>query len=322
MRILSTSTGDIELKSISNTRSTHLLRSINTLKGSNDSERKTVISTNHYFNGNNRLSSNYSNLPNMTCIKIKNALIKFPKSFNDKYEQPQSRNNTKCSNIVEALTLPSVHSNKTQSLYSMKEILSPTTVKTMLKSIEKEERVKERNSKQDQEHFRTIYGSKSVMMKAHELLNNRSISPNRNDLIRYLKTKETLNLTVIKRIKESNKVEQIRTNKACQILLANCDNDKISKETLERKLRKKNSEVKMVFKRNVEQMKSEVDTLNSIINSYVSPRKNNDAYKEQHFVLNEHYWKKYDLDRLMLRTKKNVIAKTVKNAILNRNLIE
>lgn len=59
------------------------------------------------------------------------------KHLGDVYEGPQTRNNKRETIIAEALSLPTVSSKKTQSMYTMKEILPPQTANAMLKSIQK-----------------------------------------------------------------------------------------------------------------------------------------------------------------------------------------
>lgn len=74
------------------------------------------------------------------------------KHLGDVYEGPQTLNNKRATIIAEALSLPTVSSKKTQSMYTMKEILPSQTVNAMLKSIQK--KMKERkNDKLDQDHF-------------------------------------------------------------------------------------------------------------------------------------------------------------------------
>lgn len=68
---------------------------------------------------------------------------------------------------------------------------------------------------------------------------------------------------------------KIKTNKACQMLLEDYDNDndKVYKYNIKRKLRQKNSEIKIVFKRHVDQMKSEIENVNNIFHSYAFPER-------------------------------------------------
>lgn len=186
--------------------------------------------------------------------------------------------------------------------YKFKEILNKTSYFDLKNKLKKEKKITDSLSRVDESNFRTVYGEKNKLEKLEDLLNS-NINSNRLTLIKYINQHENISDLFLKKISEGKQEKIIKANKICQIVFHNKEKTEILNEKIKEKIViKKNKEISD-YKSYIVNMGNNLKDFSSIMKGYNKPILNRGKYKDIHNETAINYWKKFNVERLMHKTR-------------------
>ena len=240
-------------------------------------------------------------------ISINQKKIHIPKNVTEKYNSdlilPDITINKDDKSIIASMNNFGQNSfGENRENYKFKEILNKTSYFELKNKIKKEKKINDRLSRVDENNFRTVYGEKNKLEKLDELLNS-NINSNRFTLIKYINQHENISDLFLKKISEGKQEKIIKANKICQIVFHNKEKTEILNGKIKEKIEiKKNKEISD-YKSYIENMANNLKDFSSIMKGYNKPILNRGKYKDIHNETVINYWKKFNVDRLMHKTR-------------------
>lgn len=269
-----------------------------TINKSPHSRNISVIKQNNLHNINNNLS-NFNSYMRSTGI---NLLANHNNSHKNQHFAGSSYSNGKNSK------------NASSNHYIFREIISEKAVKDFNKKLEKEEKSRQAMSRVDESNFRSVYGQLNKKEKFEKLLNS-TINANKATLIKYINQKQNISDVFIKKINDSSEDKIIKTNKICQMVFHEQEKIKLLNDKINEKIESQKKKELGEYKINLEQMGETLRDFSSILNDYSSKSSHNRSrYKELHNEIVTKHWKRFNLDRLMYKTKQNFMLKHMDSA--------
>jgi hypothetical protein len=267
------------------------------------------------------------NLEDSKKILIKQKKIHIPKSITEKYNEderqglilpdltinltinPEKNINKKGKNNYESFFN---RKNKTyndtnmlseitpRNKYLLKEIVQPETYSNLKNKLIKEQIIENKCSKIDESKFRSTYGELSKVQQLDKLLEN-PINSNKISLMKYINQKKVLSNTFIKKIVECSEDKKSKANKICQIIYHDKDKWNMVNERIKEKIEDKKNKDDSKYKYDLKQMGETLKDFSSIISLYNFSDNKRERYREMHKQIDRKYWKKFNIDRLVIR---------------------
>jgi hypothetical protein len=189
---------------------------------------------------------------------------------------------------------------KPRNKYLLKEIIQPQTYTNLKNKLQKEQIIQDKCSKIDESKFRSTYGELNKVQQLDKLLDN-PINSNKISLMKYINQKKDLSNTFIKKIVECSEEKRSKANKICQIIYHNKDKWNIVNERIKEKIEDKKNKDDSKYKNELKQMGETLKDFSSIISEYKFSDNKRERYREMHKQIEKKYWKKFNIDRLLIR---------------------
>lgn len=274
---------------------------------------------------------NYRGLQDSKKISIKQKKIYIPKNLTEKYNEDerqglilpdltinltinQEKNVNKLGkNNYESFfnrknktynsTLQNNNNNNSETprnKYLLREIVQPQTYTNLKNKLQKEQIITDKCSKIDESKFRSTYGELNKVQQLDKLLEN-PINSNKISLMRYINQKKDLSNTFIKKIAECSEDKRSKANKICQIIYHNKDKENMMNERIKEKIEDRKNKDDSKYKYDLKQMGETLKDFSSIISEYKFNDNKRERYRNQHKEIDSKYWKRFNLDRLLIR---------------------
>ena len=263
--------------------------------------------------------NNFSTIKNPKYIKLHHRKLIFPKFFSDKYEK-DSKDST---NIIDSNMNSYIPSKSLKNLnisefsdkkyYSFSDVIPKKNIIEMKKKIIEDYKNKEKYTRIDENHFRSVYHSKINLDKFNNLLFSPKIKSTKLSLIKYLNEKniEPKALTILykKNLAKLNKLNQM-----CKLYFINKERVKIFNDNIKKKVNDKSNNVKNIFQIAMRDAEIKVDNFKYKLQKYRCKINEREKYKDIFFNIKNKYWDRYDFDRY---NKKKGLNK--RNSFLNKS---
>ena len=281
---------------------------LNSSKNNNSSFSKITNNTAKSYRNNDINNSydisenNISIIKNPKYIKLHNQKLIFPSYFSDKYEK-DSKEST---NIIDSNLNSYIPTKRLNNLnisefsdkkyYSLSEIIPKKNINEMKKKIIEDYNNKAKITRIDENHFRSIYHSKSNLDKFNNLLFSSKIKSTKLSLIKYLNEKkiEPKALTTLyqKDLAKINKLNQI-----CKLYFINKEKIKIYNDKIKKKANDRVDNIKNKFQIEMKDAELKIDNFKYKLQKYRYRLNEREKYNDILFSIKNKYWDRYDLDR-------------------------
>lgn len=242
---------------------------------------------------------------NESMLKIRNELL--PKQK----EEPTFKMPIKRINTIKRL-----HSQ--QKIYLIKDIINHSAYNDMLVKLKKEINQNEKNYAMNQNNFRSTT-NQTFQESSYDILHT-PIKSSKGEFLNYMMNKTRLTPLFLKKVASVNESRIIKLNKICKIMKENLMKELTRKEKIEEMNKAKQVTVGSILKKSLDEMYKQVTNQNIVIRSYkkkcLKNRKIDFAYLDR----TQHYWKKYEVDKLQRRIKSKSLNSIDDSLIDNETL--
>ena len=187
-------------------------------------------------------------------------------------------------------------------LYTFNDIIPNKTVTDMKIKIIRDQKMKDKLSKVNENNFRSTYQEKTDIEKLDELLSCPKINSTKLGLIKYLNNDKQLTPFYISKVINSDAVQINRMNKLAQILVDKEEKMKLQNNLIENKIENAKNEEKILINKQMDTMKRQMEGFKNRLDKYNKKIDRRERYRDLFNDVVIHYWNKYDYDKL---NKKN-----------------
>ena len=187
-------------------------------------------------------------------------------------------------------------------LYTFNDIIPNKTVTDMKIKIIRDQKMKDKLSKVNENNFRSTYQEKTDIEKLDELLSCPKINSTKLGLIKYLNNDKQLTPFYINKVINSDAVQINRMNKLAQILVDKEEKMKLQNNLIENKIENAKNEEKILINKQMDTMKRQMEGFKNRLDKYNKKIDRRERYRDLFNDVVIHYWNKYDYDKL---NKKN-----------------
>ena len=287
MRILITPNGKAEIISLSTSPSAASTKK-NFYKKQNKENLKKSYNKRSKSNNENNIQNIKFNSINTERNNILNINVKKPRpsiliNFQEIYNKPLK-------NIKEKVyqRIKTTERIKSISLY---DLLKKNVYNDMLNQMKKENDDKEKDCNVNNFQFRNHLSLPHDIPKIIDKVKNLKIQSNQYSLIKYIKTKESLNPVLVKNYSNFSERQLEKDNQLCKIILNNRKKEKILKRIAEKKIK-----LKYNYNNNLDRMKRDILCSARIINKYNNIKSNRELIKQNYEDFKRTYWKNLNID--------------------------
>ena len=183
-------------------------------------------------------------------------------------------------------------------LYTFNDIIPNKTVTDMKIKIIRDQKMKDKLSKVNENNFRSTYQEKTDIEKLDELLSCPKINSTKLGLIKYLNNDKQLTPFYINKVINSDAVQINRMNKLAQILVDKEEKMKLQNNLIENKIENAKNEEKILINKQMDTMKRQMEGFKSRLDKYNKKIDRRERYRDLFNDVVIHYWNKYDYDKL------------------------
>ena len=287
MRILITPNGKAEIISLSTSPSAASTKK-NFYKKQNKENLKKSYNKRSKSNNENNIQNIKFNSINTERNNILNINVKKPRpsiliNFQEIYNKPLK-------NIKEKVyqRIKTTERIKSISLY---DLLKKNVYNDMLNQMKKENDDKEKDCNVNNFQFRNHLSLPHDIPKIIDKVKNLKIQSNQYSLIKYIKTKESLNPVLVKNYSNFSERQLEKDNQLCKIIL-----NKRKKENILKRIAEKKIKLKYNYNNNLDRMKRDILCSARIINKYNNIKSNRELIKQNYEDFKRTYWKNLNID--------------------------
>ena len=183
-------------------------------------------------------------------------------------------------------------------LYTFNDIIPNKTVTDMKIKIIRDQKMKDKLSKVNENNFRSTYQEKTDIEKLDELLSCPKINSTKLGLIKYLNNDKQLTPFYISKVINSDAVQINRMNKLAQILVDKEEKMKLQNNLIENKIENAKNEEKILINKQMDTMKRQMEGFKERLQKYNKKIDRKERYRDLFNDVVIHYWNKYDYDKL------------------------
>lgn len=254
---------------------------------------------------------NQEEIKSATIHNLNIPKISFSKAMAEKYFEDKNPSNIiSQNNQIPSFLLnenedesSSLNSNKNNiRVFSFNEIIPGNSIRKMKMKLIKDQKMRNKLSKVNENNFRSIYQNKSDLVKLDEMLCFPKINSTKIGLIKYLNGSKYINPITIKNLINSDPIRINRMNKMAEILNNEKEQQKLQDNIVQNKLKNLKNEETIFINKQINTMKNQMDDFKEKLDKYKKNINNKERYRD---LLNDvilHYWNKHDFNRL---NKKN-----------------
>ena len=253
---------------------------------------------NNFYNKNN----------NFKKFILKKSKLNLPNSMQKKFDD--FNNKTKEENLIQD-EIPFIknlrNTHKPNEKISLGEILGNKTTFHLKKSLIEEIKMKDKLSKINEKNFRSNFYTFTPLEKLEGVLNYKKINQNKKSLVKYLNThRENISKLSLNIIVNQTEEDLQKTNKICDSILKKEKIDKIFENRIKNKIEIKNNLDRIKANDDLKQIGNNFGKGFEILNKYNKKGNRRDLYIEKYRDMEKGYWKKYNVNRLMVKERKNL----------------
>ncbi len=223
-------------------------------------------------------------------IKIKTKKILIGKKAIERY-------NTESEGPSLILPITHFHSegndNDTSELkqeYSIREIIGKEGHKNLIESAKNSHIEKQKHFVINENNFRTDSEEQFYLKRLESNLTNK-LSTDKMNLINYLTKSRNLTEVIVDKIAHADESRMLKMNKACQISNHMESLDEIFQRELQYRVKKKEREMVIEYKKNLQNMSHNLELFGARLNPYEKVKlKNEEAYKDNFLNIQRKYW--------------------------------
>lgn len=188
------------------------------------------------------------------------------------------------------------NSNFIKTSYKMKEIINDSALKNIKYSIISDVKMKNKLSNVVTNNFRTPFLTPDEKLSDIEFALDKKIKSDKANIIQYLNSKLCLSPKFVKSLSNYDEEKFVRLNKICQRVFNQDGKDFDLKTKIDSTIDNMKIFQKSEYKRKMNQMEKEVNTIKNIIEKY--PMKNNrEKYENLLHDIKKKYWDKISVDK-------------------------
>ena len=184
---------------------------------------------------------------------------------------------------------------------SFNQILGNKTVTKLKKDLIKEEKMKNKLSRIDENKFRSNYRNFTKLEDLDYILNHKKINPNSTSLIRYISVHKDITKLSLQNIIDYNNEEMFRANQICQNIFYHQNEYQKNHFIREQKIKAKHNNDKIKSNRALNKMSDDLKAEDNIFKKYNKRVDRSEAYREKYNDMDKYYWRKYNVDNLMTK---------------------
>jgi hypothetical protein len=253
---------------------------------------------NNFYNKNN----------NFKKFILKKSKLNLPNSMQKKFDD--DNNKTKEENLIQD-EIPFIknlrNTHKPNEKISLGEILGNKTTFHLKKSLIEEIKMKDKLSKVNEKNFRSNFYTFTPLEKLEGVLNYKKINQNKKSLVKYLNThRDNISKLSLNLIVNQTEEDLQKTNKICDSILKKEKIDKILENRIKNKIEIKNNLDRIKANDDLKQIGNNFGKGFEILNKYNKKGNRRDLYIEKYRDMEKGYWKKYNVNRLMVKERKNL----------------
>ena len=253
---------------------------------------------NNFYNKNN----------NFKKFILKKSKLNLPNSMQKKFDD--DNNKTKEENLIQD-EIPFIknlrNTHKPNEKISLGEILGNKTTFHLKKSLIEEIKMKDKLSKVNEKNFRSNFYTFTPLEKLEGVLNYKKINQNKKSLVKYLNThRDNISKLSLNLIVNQTEEDLQKTNKICDSILKKEKIDKIFENRIKNKIEIKNNLDRIKANDDLKQIGNNFGKGFEILNKYNKKGNRRDLYIEKYRDMEKGYWKKYNVNRLMVKERKNL----------------
>jgi hypothetical protein len=253
---------------------------------------------NNFYNKNN----------NFKKFILKKSKLNLPNSMQKKFDD--DNNKTKEENLIQD-EIPFIknlrNTHKPNEKISLGEILGNKTIFHLKKSLIEEIKMKDKLSKVNEKNFRSNFYTFTPLEKLEGVLNYKKINQNKKSLVKYLNThRDNISKLSLNLIVNQTEEDLQKTNKICDSILKKEKIDKILENRIKNKIEIKNNLDRIKANDDLKQIGNSFGKGFEILNKYNKKGNRRDLYIEKYRDMEKGYWKKYNVNRLMVKERKNL----------------
>lgn len=148
----------------------------------------------------------------------------------------------------------------------------------------------------DENHFRSIYHSKSNLDKFNSLIFSPTIKSTKLSLIKYLNEKK-IEPTALSTLYHKNSVKMNKLNQICKLYFINKERVKIFNDNIKKTVNDKSNNVKNIFQISLKDAELKVNKFKFKLQKYRYKINEREKYKDIFLNIKNKYWERYNLDR-------------------------
>ena len=252
--------------------------------------------TKENFNESNKNNSD------LTKVNLNMKKLVFPKDISDNYENDHNTTEKliqKEENFPEIVKIKKLI--KPNEKLSLNQILGNKRVIKLKKNLIKEEKMKDKLSRIDENNFRTNYRNFTKLEDLDYILSYKKINPNSTSLIRYISGNKNITKLSLQNIIDYNNNEMFKANQICQNIFYHQNEYFKNIFIRQQKIKAKHNNDKLKSNRALDQMSDDLKAENSIFLKYKNKVDRSEAYREKYNDMDKYYWRKYNVDNLMTK---------------------
>ena len=248
---------------------------------------------------------NFHQSKNNSDLKKVNLNMKklvFPKEISDNYENDHNTTEKliqKDENFPEIANIKKLF--KPNQKLSFNQILGNKTVTKLKKDLIKEEKMKNKLSRIDENKFRSNYRNFTKLEDLDYILNHKKINPNSTSLIRYISVHKDITKLSLQNIIDYNNEEMFRANQICQNIFYHQNEYQKNHFIREQKIKAKHNNDKIKSNRALNKMSDDLKAEDNIFKKYNKRVDRTEAYREKYNDMDKYYWRRYKIDNLMTK---------------------
>ncbi len=258
----------------------------------------------------NKTDNNFYNKNNNNFKKfiLKKSKLNLPNSMQKKFDDDNIK--TKDENLIQD-EIPFIknlrNTHKPNEKISLGEILGNKTIFHLKKSLIEEIKMKDKLSKINEKNFRSNFYTFTPLEKLEGVLNYKKINQNKKSLVKYLNThRDNISKLSLNLIVNQTEEDLQKTNKICDSILKKEKIDKILENRIKNKIEIKNNLDRIKANDDLKQIGNSFGKGFEILNKYNKKGNRRDLYIEKYRDMEKGYWKKYNVNRLMVKERKNL----------------
>ena len=248
------------------------------------------------FNESNKNNSD------LTKVNLNMKKLVFPKDISDNYENDHNTTEKliqKEENFPEIVKIKKLI--KPNEKLSLNQILGNKRVIKLKKNLIKEEKMKDKLSRIDENNFRTNYRNFTKLEDLDYILSYKKINPNSTSLIRYISGNKNITKLSLQNIIDYNNNEMFKANQICQNIFYHQNEYFKNIFIRQQKIKAKHNNDKLKSNRALDQMSDDLKAENIIFQKYKNKVDRSEAYREKYNDMDKYYWRKYNFDNLMTK---------------------